>query len=450
MQKIVMPPPNSAPQLAFFKARSRYLAYGGARGGGKSWAVRWKASLMAAKFAGIRILIIRRTYPELNENHILPMRQMLQGAARYNDSEKAMTFLNGSRIKFGYCKRETDVLQYQGQEYDAIFLDEATQFTEWQFKALDTSVRGVNSFPKRFYLTCNPGGVGHAWVKRLFVDRAFREGENPDDYEFIQARVYDNKSLLEADPGYLDTLKKLPEQKRRAWLDGDWSVVDGAFFPEWDRDVHVVEPFAVPAWWKWYFCIDYGLDMLAAYMAAADDAGNIWITEEVYESGLVIDEAARVCRQMIGGRQLEAAFAPPDLWNRNRDTGRSLAEAFADAGIYLATAQNDRRMGWMEVKRYLQYRTERTADGSVRMAEGPRLRIFDCCENLCESWPYLLCSELDPNDVAKEPHEYTHGPDAVRYLLAGRPQGAEKPVEPDEDERPDEWQEIESFLEFGL
>lgn len=275
MQAVRMPPPNSAPQLAFFKARSRYLAYGGARGGGKSWAVRWKAALMAAKFAGIKILILRRTYPELNENHILPMRQMLQGAAKYTDSEKAMTFLNGSRIKFGYCKRETDVLQYQGQEYDVIFLDEATQFTEWQFKALDTSVRGVNSFPKRFYLTCNPGGVGHAWVKRLFVDLAYRAGENPDDYEFIQARVYDNKSLLEADPGYLDTLKKLPEHKRRAWLDGDWSVVDGAFFPEWDRDVHVVEPFAVPAWWKWYFCIDYGLDMLAAYMAAADEAGNI-------------------------------------------------------------------------------------------------------------------------------------------------------------------------------
>lgn len=443
-----MPPPNSAPQLAFFKARSRYLAYGGARGGGKSWAVRWKAALMAAKFAGIRILILRRTYPELNENHILPMRQMLQDAARYTDSEKAMAFPNGSRVKFGYCKREADVLQYQGQEYDAIFLDEATQFTEWQFKALDTSVRGVNAFPKRFYLTCNPGGVGHAWVKRLFVDRAFRDGENPDDYEFIQARVYDNKSLLAADPEYINTLKKLPEKKRRAWLDGEWSVVDGAFFPEWDRGVHVVEPFSVPAWWKWYFCLDYGLDCLAAYMAAADEEGNLWITEEIYQSDVLIDDAARLCKQMIGGRQLEAAFAPPDLWNRNRDTGRSLAEAFADMGIYLATAQNDRKMGWMEVKRYLQYRTERLEDGSVRAAEGPRLRVFGSCENLCESWPYLLHSEKDPDDVADEPHEYTHGPDAIRYLLAGRPQSAERPAQPDEDIL-DEWEETADFLAFG-
>lgn len=449
MPEMRMPPPNSAPQLAFFKARRRYVGYGGARGGGKSWAVRWKAVLMAANFAGIRILLVRRTYQELNENHIRPMLEITRGIAKYRDSDKTMQFANGSLLKFGYCASERDVLQYQGQEYDVIFLDEATQFTEWQFKALDTSVRGVNTFPKRFYLTCNPGGVGHAWVKRLFVDRAFQNGENPDDYEFIQAKVYDNKSLMEADPGYLDTLKKLPEQKRRAWLDGDWSVVDGAFFPEWDRDIHVVDYFAVPAWWKWYFCLDYGLDMLAAYMAAADEAGNIWITEEIYQSDMLIDDAAQLCRRMIGGRRLEAAFAPPDLWNRNRDTGRSLAEAFADAGIYLATASNDRKMGWMEVKRYLHYRTERAEDGSVRVAEGPRLRIFSNCENLCESWPYLLHSETDPDDVAKEPHERTHGPDAIRYLLAGRPQGAEKPRGPDEDVR-DEWAEIESFLNYGL
>ncbi|MEG0878914.1 MAG: hypothetical protein RSF00_09615, partial [Oscillospiraceae bacterium] len=110
-------------QRQFLIAQTRFVAYGGARGGGKSWAVRQKAMLLAAQFAGIRMLLLRRTFPELRENHILPLQKSLGGLATYKDSEKAFTFINGSRLKFGYCDGEDDVLQYQGQEYDVIFLD---------------------------------------------------------------------------------------------------------------------------------------------------------------------------------------------------------------------------------------------------------------------------------------------------------------------------------------
>ena len=158
-------------QLEFFRARERFVAYGGARGGGKSWAIRQKARLLALRWPGIRILILRRSFPELQENHILPLLSDLRGLAQYRASEKAFLFPGGSRIKFGYCDRERDVDQYQGQEYDVIFLDEATQFTEYQYITLTPCIRGANDFPKRMYLTCNPGGVGHMWVKRLFVDR---------------------------------------------------------------------------------------------------------------------------------------------------------------------------------------------------------------------------------------------------------------------------------------
>ena len=168
-------------QLPFFRAKTRYVAYGGARGGGKSWAVRFKATLLCAKYPGIRVLIVRRSYAELRENHIIPLQAQLNGLARYNDNEKSFRFINGSRLKFGYCSNDSDVSQYQGVEYDVVFIDEATQLTEYQFQTINATIRGTNTFPKRLYLTCNPGGVGHQCVQRLFIDREYPADETPDD-----------------------------------------------------------------------------------------------------------------------------------------------------------------------------------------------------------------------------------------------------------------------------
>ena len=164
---------------------------------------------MALSHPGIRQLILRRTYPELKQNHIDAMQAMLSGVARYRDSDKSLRFPNGSVIFFGYCDSDSDVQRYQGQEYDILYIDEATHFTWEKFEMLNACVRGVNSFPKRTYLTCNPGGVGHAWVKRLFVDREYRNGENPADYTFIRAGLRDNAPLMKADPGYLQRLQSL-------------------------------------------------------------------------------------------------------------------------------------------------------------------------------------------------------------------------------------------------
>ena len=136
-------------QGLFFAARERYVCYGGARGGGKSWCVQHKAILMAARYAGIRILILRRTLVELRENHIRPMRRLLRGVAEYKATDKTFEFPNGSLIVFGYCDGEGDVDQYQGQEYDAIFLDEATHFTEYQYATLTAALRGANDQPRR-------------------------------------------------------------------------------------------------------------------------------------------------------------------------------------------------------------------------------------------------------------------------------------------------------------
>ena len=203
-------------QKLFFMARRRFIGYGGARGGGKTWSVRMKAMLLASRYAGIKILIVRRSFQELRDNHILPLQIELRDIARWKEQEKRFIFPNGSYIRFGYCSAERDVLQYQGQEFDIIFIDEATQLTEFQFQTFKGCLRGANDFPKRMYLTCNPGGVGHAWVKRLFVDRQYRGDERADDYEFIQAKVTDNPVLMEKDPEYIHMLESLPYELREA------------------------------------------------------------------------------------------------------------------------------------------------------------------------------------------------------------------------------------------
>ena len=376
-------------QIEFFKARARFIAYGGARGGGKSWAVRKKAAGLALSYPGAGILIVRRTFPELRENHILPMTADLAGIARYRDADKSFTFPGGSRIVFGYCSSESDVLQYQGQEYDVIFMDEATQFTEFQFTTLTACLRGANDFPKRFYLTCNPGGVGHAWVKRLFIDRRYKKTEHPEDYVFIAANVYDNHALMEHDPDYVRMLENLPEEQRRAWLLGQWDIFEGQYFAEFDRNVHVCRPHGIPAHWRRYVTLDYGMDMLAALWVAVDEQGRAVVYRELYEGrdngkgengqGHIISAAARRLLEANGGDEVQAWLAPPDLWNRRQDTGKSAAELFLENGVPLTKTGNSRVAGWLAVREFL----APGPGGQARGGEAARAQARDRARRFC-------------------------------------------------------------------
>ena len=177
-------------QREFLACEKKYVAFGGARGGGKSWAVRCKAKLLALRYAGIRILLVRRSLAELEANHLAFLRQELADVAEYRAGERQFRFCNGSVLQFGYCGCDRDLDRYQGAEYDVIFLDEATQLKEQWMRQIAACVRGVNDFPKRIYYTCNPGGPGHGYIKRLFIDRRFEDGEQPEDYAFIPALGY--------------------------------------------------------------------------------------------------------------------------------------------------------------------------------------------------------------------------------------------------------------------
>lgn len=472
-------------QKLFCQARTRYVAYGGARGGGKTHVSRVKAFGGALTYPGIRILVVRREYPELEQTVILPMRQMIPPEiASYNGSMHMFFFVNGSTIKFGHYGAGDD-LEYQGQEYDWIFVDEATQFTEAQFRTLGACLRGATRIPRRMYLTCNPGGIGHMWVKRLFIERDYRAGEKPADYTFIPATVEDNPQLLASSPDYVQMLDLLPEDVRRAWRYGDWDALAGTFFPEFRRETHVIPSFRrIPAEWRKYRAIDYGLDMFACLWIAQDFDGRSYVYREVQQPGLIVSAAAKLMLDLTPAwEQIECTIAPPDMWNRQKDSGKSMAELYAENGVGLLRASNNRVQGWMALKEMLKpmgapARTqrsgscgERRSKGAVRgLASGggersglcdddkPGLLVAEDCAGLIRNLPAVQHDTKNPSDVSTEPHELSHIVDSIRYYAVTRTLGAELPEQPVEQE-PDaavDYDEAmtggdvdESYLAFG-
>ena len=410
LQTIIHGIPNSR-QKDFFASRARFTAYGGARGGGKSWALRRKLIAMCLRYDGITCLLIRRTLPELKTNHVIPFLREYNGIITYSEREKAIILPNNSKIYLGYCAADKDVLRYQGQEYDVIAIDEATQLSEFRFSVLKACLRGANDFPKRMYLTCNPGGIGHSWVKRLFVDRDFKSGEDPDDYAFIPAMVYDNPVLLDADPQYLNSLKSLPPRLRDAWLYGRWDVFDGQFFPEFDEEIHVCQAKDIPRDTLNFIALDYGLDMLAALLIGVDKNGNLWVIREHCESGLTLSEAASRVALLAAGQGVDFAVCSPDLWNRRQDSGRSGFEIMQSTrGMPPMRPADDRRIaGWRILREYLAAKDGR-----------PFIRISSGCSNLISSLPALLCDAKREEDASSTPHKITHSPEALRYAVMSR------------------------------
>jgi len=405
-------------QQEFFRARARHIAYGGARGGGKSWAMRRKFVLLCLRYPGLHILLLRRTLPELNENHVRPLQAELAGIATYQAVQRAFVFPNGSRIKLGYCDRESDVYQYQGQEYDVVGLEEATHFTESQMQFLTTCNRGTRTdFSPRMYYTCNPGGVGHAWVKRLFLDRQYRNSERAEDYQFIPARVYDNRALLRGNPEYVKTLENLPENLRRAHLEGDWDVLSGQYFSEFRREKHVIRPFAIPDWWRKFRAMDWGYnDPCAVLWFACGPDGHIYVYRESYERQMLASAMAKRILSLTGEERIAYTVASPDAWQKrgvqikgeDGVVGESIAEMFQRSGVPLLKADNARILGWQRVREYL----ADAPDGT------PYLQIFDCCEHVIRTLPMLQFDSSNVEDVADGED---HAPEALRYGLMSRP-----------------------------
>ena len=411
-------------QREFFLSRARHTAYGGARGGGKSWAMRRKFILLALRYPGLNLLL-RRTLPELRENHLIPMQRELYGFAVYNSAERVFRFPNGSRIKLGYCDTMQDVYQYQGQEYAVIGLEEATHFTEEQMRFLTTCNRTTRKdFSPRMYYTCNPGNVGHAWVKRLFIDRLYAENENPNDYLFIPARIYDNKVLLDADPNYIRQLEALPEELRRAHLDGDWDVHAGQYFREFSRDRHVIEPFEIPSWWRRFRSMDWGYnDPCCVLWHAVDGENRVYTYRELYVRETRAGEVAAMVLELSRGESISYTVASPDMWQKRGAVlsgaggfeGETLAELFTSSRLSLTPADNSRVPGWNRVRDFL----------AVAPDGRPNWLCFSDCRNLIRQLPALQFDQHNREDAADGDD---HAPEALRYALMSRPHAGRQPI----------------------
>lgn len=419
-------------QLLFLMAVCRWVIFGGARGGGKSWAVRTKAILLCLAYAGIKILIVRRTYQELVANHAKPLKKELNGIAKYNKTEKEFTFENGSTIKLLYCGGDEDLSQYQGQEFDVIFIDEATQMTEYQIKEINVCIRGTNDFPKRMYLTCNPGGKGHQFVKRL-VERKFLPEEDPEDYVFIQSLVTDNKALMKAQPEYVKQLKALPPKIREAWLYGRWDIYEGQFFEEFRDDpshygdrkyTHVIPAMEeIPRGWKIYRSFDwgYGKPFSCGWWAIDYDGvayrilelygcrenspneGVKWTDDKIFARIAEIEHT----HPYLKGREIHGV-ADPSCWDTSK-FGTSTMDTAARHRVYFDKAQNARIDGWKQ----MHYRLAFDDNGY------PMMYIFDNCKAFIRTIPLLCYDEHNPEDLDTDDED--HVADDARYFCMMRP-----------------------------
>lgn len=447
-RRLVLSQPTEK-QARFLAAKVKHVGYGGARGGGKSHIVRDKSKRVCLRYPGIKVLIVRRTMPELRSNHINVLKNEIPTSiARYNQAERTFFWANGSTIKFDYCDNDGHLMHYQGCEYDIIFIDEATNLLQEWIEKIVVCCRGVNGFPKRIYYTFNPGGPSHGYFKRLFIDRDFQNDENPDDYVFIQALVTDNSYLMESQPEYISFLKNLPPKLRAAWLDGAWDIFEGQFFEDLrlkpdakkcieagitqeealqqHRWTHVIEPFDLNSGERrgWnimrsydfgynkpfslgYWAVDYDgvLYRIAEYYGCTQtpDEGVKWAPDEQFKR---ISQFERE-HPWLKGRKIVDSVADPAIWDQSR--GESIADTAMRYGIYFTPGDNNRIPGWMQVH----YRLQFDENGYARMY------VFNNCKAFIRTMPLMMFSQTHPEDLDTKLED--HCPDEVRYMCMSRP-----------------------------
>ena len=417
--------PNDGPQTDFLAAGEKDVLYGGAAGGGKSYAMLVDPLRYAHKKAH-RALILRRSMPELREM-IDKSRELYPQAfpgAKFKEVEKLWNFPSGAQVHFGFLERDADVYRYQGQAYSWIGFDEITHLpTEFSWNYLASRLRTTD--PEiQTYLRCtaNPGGVGSHWVKKRYIEpqehnKSF-EGKDGLTRKFIPAKLSDNP-YLDADGVYEQMLKSLPPTQRQQLLEGNWDVAEGAAFTEFEPLKHVITPFALPVHWERVKGIDYGYASESCCLWGIMDMndGTLIIYRELYKKGLTGEELGSIITDM----EAEDPFSVNGVldtaaWANTGTTGPTVGESLVRAGHKLRRADKNRIQGKVQLHEYLK----------VRENGRPKLQIFNTCPNLIRELQSIPLSKSNPEDV--DTHASDHAYDALRYMIMSRPR-MESPLE---------------------
>jgi len=422
--------PNPGPQTEFLASSEKEVFYGGARGGGKSYSLLVDPLRHCNKQAH-RALILRRTMPELRDliNHSQRLYDKCFPGAKWNEQAKEWKFPSGARIEFGYAENMQDALRYQGQSYSWIGIDELPQFpTPDIWNELRGSLRSVDpNIPEFMRATGNPGNVGSLWVKEMFIDPApagkpflveVTDGFIKKSFtrRFIPAKLSDNPYLTQTD-SYHTMLLSLPENKRKQWLEGNWEVFEGAAFAEFDRNVHIIEPFHIPSNWPRFRACDWGFSTPFCVLWFTVDYDNIlYVYREFYNKGLTADIFAQRVRQMEIGENISYGVMDSSVWARRGDTGPPVPEVMKNNGCSWRPSDRSpgsRKANKMELHRRLRIFEDMHGNPSAK------LKIFNTCRNLLRTLPMLPLDDNDPEDVDTRSEDHAY--DALRYGCASRP-----------------------------
>ncbi len=413
--------------------------YGGAAGGGKTDALLVYQAGRRLAFPRSKGLFLRRRFTDLSQPGAALDRflELFGGIVKYDANAHEALWPNGSLTKFGYMESDADRYQYQGAQYDDVSWDELTQFSAIQYTYMFSRTRVRNPELARLGLrpqirsAGNPGGIGHGWVKERFVDTC-RETviedknitvEYPDGSKihptrlFIPAKVDDNQALMQSDPMYKVGLQMLPEQERRALLDGDWDLFAGQFFMEYRRDIHVIPPFFPPLHWRRWIGFDWGYasPWVALFFAEDPDTKTVVVYRELSGTRQHDSEIAARILEAARGEEIMAMYAEPSIWARKNDTSTAqIMQQTSGWNIRLEPAQNDRLDGWRRVHEYLGWQP----DGQGGVAVSPLLRIGENCTGLLRTLPMQIHDDLKVEDL--DTHGDDHWVDALRYGLASR------------------------------
>ena len=410
--------PNEGPQMDFLAAGETDVLYGGAAGGGKSYAM-LVDPLRFAHRAAHRALILRRSMPELREL-IDKSRELYPKAfpgCKYREVEKLLNFPSGAKVEFGFLERDADVYRYQGQAYSWIGFDEITHLpTEFSWNYLASRLRTTDpEITPYMRCTANPGGSGAHWVKKRYIapsppNESFL-GDDGITRKFIPARLNDNPYLA-SDGRYEQMLKSLPPTQRKQLLEGNWEIAEGAAFTEFDRNLHVIEPFEIPLHWERVKAIDYGYASESACVWASIDPndGTLIVYRELYRKGLLATELTEMLTNMeLSDPMSVRGVLDTACWSRTGTTGPTIAETLIQGGHKLRPADKNRVAGKIQIHEHLK----------LQPSGRPKMQIFNSCPNLIRELQSIPLDKNNPEDV--DTHAQDHAYDALRYLIMSRP-----------------------------